>query len=145
MSYTNAKIFLDTNILVYAIDQREPQKRVIIRRLLDGVATERIVISTQTLIEFIAVARRKTLVSFETLNKLLQLHQFVQVVTIDSLDVLAAVDIIQETQLRIFDCMMIQAAAKAGCEQLWSEDMTHGQVIRGVRIVNPFHTEGIPS
>jgi predicted nucleic acid-binding protein len=40
--------------------------------------------------------------------------------------------------LRIYDACIIASAALAGCGTLYTEDMSHGQVIEGVRIVNPF-------
>ena len=30
------------------------------------------------------------------------------------------------------------AAAESGCDVLWTEDLNDGQVLRGVRIRNPF-------
>jgi predicted nucleic acid-binding protein len=34
--------------------------------------------------------------------------------------------------------MIIAAAAASGCEVLLTEDLNDGQVIEGVRVVNPF-------
>ena len=34
--------------------------------------------------------------------------------------------------------MLVTAAARAGCDVLLTEDLNHGQVIAGVRIINPF-------
>ena len=39
-----------------------------------------------------------------------------------------------------YDSLLIAAAAEAGCSTLYTEDMQHGAVIRGVKIVNPFLT-----
>ena len=39
---------------------------------------------------------------------------------------------------RIYDSMIIAAALLAGCTTLYSEDMHHGQIIEGMRIVNPY-------
>ncbi len=37
---------------------------------------------------------------------------------------------------------MIEAAHQAGCERVLTEDLSDGQVIRGVRIENPFRDLG---
>jgi predicted nucleic acid-binding protein len=34
--------------------------------------------------------------------------------------------------------MIVHAAAELGCDVLWTEDLNDGQVIRGVRIRDPF-------
>lgn len=36
------------------------------------------------------------------------------------------------------DAMIVQAASESGCDVLWTEDLNDGQVLRGVRIRNPF-------
>ncbi len=38
----------------------------------------------------------------------------------------------------MWDAMIVHAAAELGCDVLWTEDLTDGQVIRGVRIRDPF-------
>jgi predicted nucleic acid-binding protein len=39
--------------------------------------------------------------------------------------------------LSFWDALIVAAAESAHCETLWTEDLNHGQVIRGVRIENP--------
>jgi len=39
--------------------------------------------------------------------------------------------------LSFWDALIVAAAESAYCETLWTEDLNHGQVIRGVRIENP--------
>ena len=34
--------------------------------------------------------------------------------------------------------MIVLAAAESGCDVLWTENLSDGQAIRGVRIRNPF-------
>jgi predicted nucleic acid-binding protein len=38
----------------------------------------------------------------------------------------------------LWDALIIEAAARGGCDRLLTEDLGHGDVIRGVRVVNPF-------
>lgn len=37
-----------------------------------------------------------------------------------------------------WDCAVIAAAKEAGCNRLLTEDLTHGQIVEGLTIVNPF-------
>jgi len=41
-------------------------------------------------------------------------------------------------QLSYWDSLIIEAAAAAGCTTLLTDDLTDGQIIRGVRVTNPF-------
>ena len=38
-----------------------------------------------------------------------------------------------------WDSAVVAAARAAGCTELFTEDLSHGQVVDGVRIINPFH------
>ena len=40
--------------------------------------------------------------------------------------------------LQTYDAIILAAAAESDCDTLYSEDMQHGFVWRGVEIVNPF-------
>jgi predicted nucleic acid-binding protein len=59
-------------------------------------------------------------------------------VAVDRELVLSAVDTATRYQLALWDALIVEAAARAGCERLLTEDLNHGQEIRGVRIENPF-------
>lgn len=41
-------------------------------------------------------------------------------------------------RISFWDALVVTAAARMGAELLLSEDLSHGQMIAGVRIVNPF-------
>ena len=43
-----------------------------------------------------------------------------------------------EHQLSIFDAMILEAAVRGGCDELWTEHLADGTMLRGIRIVNPF-------
>ena len=45
----------------------------------------------------------------------------------------------QGHQLSIWDAMIVEAAVEAGCDELWTEDLSAGIELRGVSVVNPFH------
>ena len=60
------------------------------------------------------------------------------VVGVDAPLVLAAVDTSRTVQISLWDALIIEAASRAGCERILSEDLNASQVIRGVRIENPF-------
>ena len=52
--------------------------------------------------------------------------------------IVRALEIERRYQLSFWDAMIVQAAASAGCEVLYSEDLSHGQEYQGVLVINPF-------
>jgi predicted nucleic acid-binding protein len=61
------------------------------------------------------------------------------VVAVDGALVLAAIDTAVGAGIGIWDAMIVQAARRAGCDEILTEDLSHDQVIEGVRIRNPFN------
>jgi len=52
--------------------------------------------------------------------------------------ILRAMELERRFQLSFWDAMIVQATESAGCELLYSEDLSHGQEYGGVLVVNPF-------
>lgn len=50
-----------------------------------------------------------------------------------------AIDISVLSQISFWDSLIIAAAEKANCEYVFSEDLSGGQLFRGVRVFNPFN------
>jgi predicted nucleic acid-binding protein len=53
-------------------------------------------------------------------------------------DVLDAIGLHARVRIGFRDAMIVVAAAESGCDVLWTEDLNDGQLLRGVRIRNPF-------
>jgi predicted nucleic acid-binding protein len=132
-------VFVDTNVFAYRFDHSEPNKQRIAARVLDGTS-DRIVVSTQVMLELFVVLTRKLRPAVESAiaASVIEGLSKLPVVSADARLVCAAVDTSLEHQVSIWDAMIIEAAAQAGCRQLWSEDLAHGSTLRGVTIVNPF-------
>ena len=43
-----------------------------------------------------------------------------------------------EAQGSYWDAAIVAAARALGCQELYSEDMSHGREVEGVTIINPF-------
>jgi len=139
---TMAKIFIDTNILIYSMDQFDPVKRKRSRAVLKSLKNDlRWVISTQVLQEFYVAATKKLgaepLVVKDILNSL---ERFETVIIVPDI-IKDAIDCSIINRLSFWDALIITAAGSANCEKLWSEDLNDGQVIRGVLIENPLKEE----
>jgi predicted nucleic acid-binding protein len=135
------KTFIDSNVAVYAADESpaERSKHEIAAQVL-AQAPSTLVVSTQVLHEFYVTVTRKLAVplSLERAARAVRGLAKLDVVAIDAELTLAAVDTARTVQLSLWDALIIEAACRGGCERVLTEDLSDGQVIRGVRIENPF-------
>ena len=135
------RIFLDTNILVYAHDitagsKHEKAKEIV----LDLWGNRNGVISTQILQEFYVVVTRKLpepLANWRA-REIIENLLFWDVVVNDEKSILEAIDISERYKLSFWDALMVQSALKGDVKILFSEDLNSGQVIEGIKIENPF-------
>ena len=138
----NARLFLDTNIIVDAFDPSFPEKSKIARRLItDGAADKQAIISYQVVHEFINVALR----GFRLAIVKSDLESFVltalfPMMAISSSPALTidALRLHNENQLAWYDSLIIAAALQGGCKVLYSEDMQQGRRFGDLVIQNPF-------
>ncbi|HUT72539.1 MAG TPA: PIN domain-containing protein [Desulfatiglandales bacterium] len=137
------KVFLDTNIILYAYDvsageKHQRAKEIILDLWNSGLA----VISTQVLQEFFVTATQKipkpldNRFAKDIVGDLLKW----EVVINDGVSVLEAIELLLQYGYSFWDSLIIEAAIKGGAEILLSEDLSHGQTIQGVTIMNPFKT-----
>lgn len=137
----SGRTFLDSNVLVYSVDESTAEKAKHERAVeLLSAQPENLVVSTQVLQEFYVVSTRKLKnpLSEEVAARAVRAIAKLDVVGTDVPLVLSAVDTSRVAQLSLWDALIIEAAARAGCERVLSEDLNAGQVIRGVHIENPF-------
>lgn len=141
MSSTTSKTFFDTNILVYSLDSHNIAKRDRCRQLLRQAAESGSgVISTQVMQEFYVVTTRKLGLDPLVSKRIIVSFENFEVVTIVPALISTAIDVSILDQLSFWDALIIVAAEAASCSRLVTEDLTHGQVIRGARIENPFES-----
>ena len=133
---------VDTNVLVYRYDGRDPQKQRIATDLLRrGIADRSIRIAHQAIVEFYAAVTRgsRPLLNLaeatrETEELLLQLDVLYPT---DEL-VRAALRATAAYQLSWFDAQMWAYAETNGLTEMLSEDFQHGRLYGRVRVVDPF-------
>jgi predicted nucleic acid-binding protein len=132
--------FLDTNVLVYAYDVSNPKKQNIAQKLLRKALDGDLIISTQVLAEFAATLLYKLTPPVPAHDVIALLDAFAPIRTIspDSETVRRAAEAHLKYRLHFSDGMIVAAAERAGCEQIWSEDLNPGQKYFGVTIANPF-------
>lgn len=126
--------FVDANVLVYAFDASAGAKRLAAERLLAELWEAGTgCLSVQVLQEFFVIVTRKVAhpLSIEEATERLKEFSAWRVFAPTADDVLAAVALHKDAQLSFWDAMVVHAAAELGCDVLGTEDLTHGQVLRG--------------
>lgn len=135
----SSKYFFDTNIFIYAFDVSFPDKQHVARKSIeDLVRSGQGVISTQVINEFyVVLTKRFKFPAQEARKHLDNLLQF-EVVEIDVPLIKEAVDCSILDGINYWDALLIVSAARAGCDYLLTEDLNHGQTIKGVTVRNIF-------
>ena len=136
----NTKVFFDSNILVYFADSADSQKQKIAGELIkNAVINDNGVISTQSLQEFFAATTRKLLCSKKKAKEYLEnFKDSFAVEQVSVTHILKAVDICIKNQFSFWDSLILATAIQSGCVICYSEDLTNGQIVEGVKVVNPF-------
>lgn len=131
-------VFVDTNILIYAYDRQAGEKHIratrALARLWEGQTGH---VSVQVLQEFHVTATQKLKMPRANAREVVQTYApWVKYPTTPE-TILRASDLSASAQLSFWDALIVASAEQAGALQLYSEDLNAGQVIAGVKIVNP--------
>ena len=131
--------FFDTNILVYAtLDQDVAKKRIAASLIMEAVASDSFCISAQVLKEFANVLIRKSnRLPQEIREDVRRFSPFIAVPDTPDL-VLNALDLRRDYALQFFDALIVASAEQAGCDTIYSEDLSDGAHYGSVTVVNPF-------
>lgn len=128
------RIFVDTNILVYALLDDSHKQQTALNLLQSGC-----VLSTQVLNEFTNVARKKAKLEWQEIHVLSNaIQSLTEVVALDLAIHNRALTIAASYGYSFYDSLIIAAASGSNCNVLLSEDMQHSQKISDLTISNPF-------
>ena len=128
--------FVDTNVLAYAYDADSGDKGERAREVLAEI--DGAVVSTQVVLEFFAVLTRTLGLTRDAADEAVGSLMELEVVATDARLVSDGLRISRDHDISHWDAMIVAAAAASGCDILLTEDLNDGQVIEGVRVVNPF-------
>ena len=135
----SAKVFFDTNVLVYAADKANPKKQERARAVLrDAVDAGIGVLSTQVLQEFYVVATKKLAMDPIVAKELILGFENMEIVQVTPSLIRNAVDTSVVNRLSFWDSLIVVSAEAGACDTLLTEDLNQGQTIRGVRVQSPF-------
>lgn len=130
---------VDTNVLLYVHDPRDPTKQLLATNLVKSMATP--VLLWQVACEYIAASRKLQQVGVSPREiwdnlRILQAHWTMVLPEWKHLD--QAETLLHQHSLSFWDALLIAVAADKGVAILYSEDFSGMGPIGGMRIVNPF-------
>ena len=135
--------FVDTNVLLYAIsslDEENDKRSRALELLRDGD----LAVSVQVLGEFYNQATRRSrqgaITHEQALSFLESIISFpIQPMTLNVFR--SAAEVCHRFGLSYWDSAILAAARIAGCDAVYSEDMSSEQDYGGLRVINPFGAE----
>src|SRR5256885_3821080 len=137
----SAKCYVDTNVIVYAMDRTAGDKHARALHVIEELWNSREgVISTQVLQEAIIYLRRRVghrMSARETREALSGFFEWEVFVNTEE-TILKALEMEERYQISFWDALILQAAQSAGVAILYTEDLSDGQRYGTVRVVNPF-------
>lgn len=134
------KIFIDSNILVYAHDVDAGEKHRIAQAVLLELWEKHTgVLSVQVLQEFYVTMTRKVLrpLPSNKVRNIIRDYLAWHIEINDSVSILVASQIEENYKISFWDALIIAAASKAKVGKILTEDLKSGQMIEGIFIENP--------
>jgi len=130
-------VFVDTNVFLYCFDKSEPAKRDIAQTQVAGLE-DSLVTSTQVLQEFYWNATKKLKMTPTEAKRAVELIAKRKIIQVGPSMVINSIDTSERYRISFWDALVVESAAAAKSSTLLSEDLNHGQVIRGIKVKNPF-------
>ena len=133
-------VFLDSNLLVYLYSSDEPEKQLVVQKLIEKYKD--ICVSTQVLFEFGYVMNRKLKKNYSIILKALEEFKEGFTIIVVTYEILQyAMKLADKINYSLPDLVIVSSAINSECKILFSEDMGNKQLIeKSVMIINPFKT-----
>ena len=133
------RVGLDTNVLVYAEGINDALRKNKITTLLRKLPAENVYVPLQALAElFYVLVRKGATAPSQARSAVLEWRDQYGIIETSQAILLSAMELASQHRLRIWDAIIIAAAAAAECRLLLSEDLQDGFTWNGVTVVNPF-------
>lgn len=136
-------IAVDTNVLVYSVDPRDPSKQqkadALINRL---IGSPNALLPWQVLVEFVNQVRffyRSGIIAEADRDLAIQFGQALFPLALPTAKVMAhTLDLLRRHSLSYFDALLLGACIDAGIDILYTEDMGAPVQYDSVQLINPF-------
>jgi predicted nucleic acid-binding protein len=94
----------------------------------------------QVLNELAEVSLRKLGLDADAVRRRIELYARLRLVPTEAEDLISALEIHRVHGFSWWDCLVLQAAKRAGCRVLYSEDLQHGFRLGPLEVVDPFRS-----
>jgi predicted nucleic acid-binding protein len=135
---------IDTNVLVYFLDEHEPSKQAKATEFLEHLPEEETesIILWQVAVEFLSCLRRwenEGRIDRATIREHVERLEATFHCVMPSRSLLRpSLDLSSRYSLSHWDSLLLAACADAGVSTLYSEDLDNGMTYDSVTVVNPF-------
>lgn len=134
-----ASILLDTNVLVYAYDPRDPTKNAHAQLLLKALRRQKTgILSVQTLAEFMRATQKLAIPSRTAMGYVQAFAASWPILNLTPQVVLEAARGVSDHLLPYYDAQIWAVARLNQISVVFSEDFNSGSTLEGVRFVDPF-------
>ncbi len=139
----SGKIFLDTDILIYAHDLDAGNKHHVALEIVKDLWEKRTgILSTQVLQEFYVNVTKKIPNPISPLETREIIRSYICWVTRETppMSIIRASEIEEKYHISFWDALVVVAAYEARVDKILTEDLSSGQIIEGILIENPFES-----
>jgi predicted nucleic acid-binding protein len=134
------KVFIDSNITVYAYEQDDRKKHDIANALVKNEhGNNYIHISTQVLNEVYSVLSKHKVMHKDIAKYVLELQEILQIMIITTATINASLRLKEKYRYSWWDSLILASSLENKCDTVITEDMQDGQIIENtLTIRNPF-------
>ncbi len=137
----NGKVFLDTNVLIYAHDLDAGNKHHIALKIVKDLWEKRNgVLSTQVLQEFYINVTKKIPNPISPLEarEIIRSYMCWDIKENLPMSIIRASELEEKYYISFWDALIVVAAYEAKVDKILTEDLSSGQIIEGILVENPF-------
>ena len=135
----NAKVFVDTNIWVYAkVILKDETKHKLAVDFFSNMKNQ-VVLSTQIINEFFNVLAKNNIDDNLIIQSINQIIGSAELSEVNLPVIKQSWELRRKYHYSIYDSLVLSSALEAGCSILFTEDLQHNQLIENsLQIKNPF-------
>jgi predicted nucleic acid-binding protein len=132
-------LFVDSNVVVYSLDSRDPRKQARCLAWLKALGERQaLILSPQVCAETRSVAVRKLKIAVDVAREAVRSLLPWCTAPLTAAEIDAALSLVDRWGVSWWDALILASAKSAGCTHLLTEDAQGAPVIEGIEIIDAF-------